>query len=933
MITIAKLGVGTAQSYYRTDFAAASNRYYSQDQTLQGRWQGELAADLGLKGAVTDEQYDRLTNGQHPYSGEVLIKHRPDSDKAMSHIAAWDLTFLPGKSISLAALVGGDERLAQAVRDANNKAMATLENYVQQRMGGLRLPVTTGKWIVATFEHDTARPVDGYASPLLHHHNVVMNMSAPDADSQMRALWTKEFYKAQTLGEAVYQSEIARAARELGYRVKKGPTHATEIIGFSKEYLEAESPRRQAINERLAELGLTGSVEAGKLVAMESREKKLQLTPEQVKAVHRLHGEAFGDQAQKVVSEAIAHGPQKSKTMDVEQAVDFARNRLSERLAVFEHYEVVRDALRLSHGSLTVDQVEAEVKRRIDNGGLVVANHVRPHAPAARYTTPELIAIEQDTIARMKLGQNSVEPIFAGVNLRNSKDFADNPKRLEVLEGFLKTRDQVTGMNGAAGSAKSTSIKIIADHAIAQGFTVQGLAPTGTAAAALSEKGVRSETLQRHLVQQLGTNKQQRTGEAVEPKERPAKVLYLLDEASLISARQMNAFLRTLRPQDRAILIGDDAPDAKKVGQHTAVEAGRPFYQLQAAEMKTAQLNKIYRQKVPWLKDVVLSLRNGETERALDTLGRQGAIHETSNRNERFKQIGQWFAEAPKSALVVSPDNDSRRAINAAVREALRASEHLKPDGFKASVLIPRDVLGADRTRVENYKVGDELRYIKGSNSLNVKSKSYATVTDVDTATNKLTVKTADGRELTYDPSRAGSGVSVFEKRRQAFAEGEHVQFTATDKNLGVTNRSTGVISLLDADGHARIVLSETGRAVNVNLNEQRHLDYAYTSTSHSAQSRTVERCAAQVDTGDHRLHGLINRVFSYVAGSRPEHELAVFTDNKEDLAKVMGREHVVHTALTPQQVQEVDIQMIRPDLAVEPDKQVSMQNELGMSA
>jgi hypothetical protein len=55
-------------------------------------------------------------------------------------------------------------------------------------------------------------------------------------------------------------------------------------------------------------------------------------------------------------------------------------------------------------------------------------------------------------------------------------------------------------MNGAAGSAKSTSTKIIADHAIAQGFTVQGLAPTGTAAA-LSEKGGRSETLQRHLVQ------------------------------------------------------------------------------------------------------------------------------------------------------------------------------------------------------------------------------------------------------------------------------------------------------------------------------------------------------------------------------------------------------------------------------------------------
>lgn len=918
MITIAKLDAGAAQTYYRTDFSAASNRYYSQQQTLQGRWQGELARELGLTGAVTEEQFERLTNGQHPHTGEQLIKHRPESEKAMTHVAAWDLTFRPGKSISLAALPGGDDRLAQAVRDANDKAMATLEGYVQQRMGGLRLPVTTGKWIVATFEHDTARPVDGYPSPLLHHHNVVMNMSAPDANSKMRALWTREFYKAQTLGEAVYQAEIARAARELGYKVKKGPTHATEIIGFTKEYLDAESARHHAIHSRLAELGLTTSVEAGKLVAMESRESKLQLTPEQVKAVHRLHGEAFGDQAQQLVQEAIERGPQMSKSMDVERVVEFARHRLAERLAVFEHYEVARDAMRLSHGSLRLDQVEAEVKRRIENGGLVVANHVRPHAPAARYTTPELVAIEQDTIVRMKLGQNAVEPIFACADLRNLREFADNPKRLEALEGFLKTRDQITAMNGAAGSAKSTSIKIVADHALAQGFTVQGLAPTGTAAATLSEKGMRAETLQRHLVEQLGSKKQQSTGDEFRPKERPAKVLYLLDEASLVSARQMNAFFRTLRPQDRAILIGDDAPDAKRVGQHTAIEAGRPFFELQAAGMKTAQLNKIYRQKLPWLKDVVLSFRNGDTERAVGTLAKHGAVHEVSNRNERFKKLAEWFAEAPQSALVVTADNESRRSIDGAVQDALRASGYLKADVIETSVLVPRDLLGADRTRAENYRVGDELRYIKDIDSLGVKSKSYATVTDVDPQRNKLTVRTADGHELTYDPSRTGSGVSVFEKRRQAFAEGEHVQFTAADKKLGVTNRSTGRITSLDANGQARVMLNESGRTIKLNLHEQRHLDYAYTSTSHSAQSRTVERCAVQVDTGDHRLHELVNKVFSYVAGSRPEYELAVFTDNRGELVKVMGREHVVHTALAAHQVQEVAAEMLRPEMVEE---------------
>ena len=933
MITIAKLDTGTAQSYYRVDFSAVSNRYYSQGETLTGRWQGELAAELGLKGAVTDEQFDRLTEGQHPHNGEQLIQHRVETEKALAHVAAWDVTLRPGKSISLAALAGGDERLVAIVRDANDKAMAALEKYVQQRMGGCNRPITTGKWIVATFEHDTARPVDGYPAPLLHHHNVVMNMSALDAEGKMRALWTREFYKAQTLAEAVYQSEIARGARELGYQVKKGSTHATEIVGFTKEYLDAESPRHQVIHARLAELGLSGSVEAGKLVAMESRESKLPLTPDQVRAVHRLHGEQFGAQAEKIVAEAMERGPQPRREMGVEKAVEFARRRLSERLAVFEHYEIVRDALRLGHGAHSIVQVEAEVARRIDEGSLVVATHVRPYAPAARYTTAEMVALDQDTILRMKLGQNSVEPISAAPDLSNSPAFVDNPKRLEVLEGFLKTRDQVTALNGAAGSAKSTSLKIIADQAMAQGFTVQGLAPTGTAAAILSQKGIRADTLQRYLVQQLGTKSQQRTGAEVDAKERPTKVLYLLDEASLVSARQMNAFLRTLRQQDRAILIGDDAPDANKVGQHTAVEAGRPFYQLQIAGMKTGHLNKIYRQKLPWLKDVVLSLRNNDTERALRTLLQQGAVYEVSRRQERFKKIGEWFAHAPENALVVSPDHESRRAINAAIRDALRAAGYLRGEGVEMPVLVSRDVLHADRTRAENYRVGDELRYLRDIASLAVTSKSYATVTDVDPVRNKLTVKTADGRELTYDPSRVGSGVSVFEHRRQILAEGEHVQFTASDKKLGVTNRNTGVIESLDTGGKARIVLDETGRMVQVDLNQQRHLDYAYTSTSHSAQSRTVARAAIQVDTGDHRLHALVHRVFSYVAGSRPEYELAVFTDNKEDLARVMGREHVVHTALTPQQIEDVAPEMLRPEISVDAGNEVFKQHDLGMTA
>jgi ATP-dependent exoDNAse (exonuclease V) alpha subunit len=369
----------------------------------------------------------------------------------------------------------------------------------------------------------------------------------------------------------------------------------------------------------------------------------------------------------------------------------------------------------------------------------------------------------------------------------------------------------------------------------------------------------------------------------------------------------MNGFLHTLRPQDQAILIGDDAPGKNQVGQHTAVEAGRPFQQLQAAGMKAAHLNRIYRQKDPELKQVVQHFRIGNTGEGLSILESRGAIQERQNRNERYQDIGKWFAAAPESALVVSPDNHSRQAINAAVRVELLATGCLVDAGQDVTVLVHRDVIRADRTRAENYRSGDVLRFVQENETLGVAAKAYATVIDADSITNRLTVSTDDGRILTYDPARTGAGVAVFEKRIQKLSVGEHVQFTAPDKDLGVTNRNTGTIRSLDRAGNIEVALNDNGRTVRWNLRDNRHLDYAYTSTSHSAQSRTVERCAVHVDTDDHRLHGLINRVFTYVASSRPEYELAVFTDDQEKLARVMGRDHEVYTALQPECGREID--------------------------
>ena len=84
---------------------------------------------------------------------------------------------------------------------------------------------------------------------------------------------------------------------------------------------------------------------------------------------------------------------------------------------------------------------------------------------------------------------------------------------------------------------------------------------------------------------------------------------------------------------------------------------------------------------------------------------------------------------------------------------------------------------------------------------------------DVDTETNRLTVKTQEGRTVAYDPARTGSGVSVYETKIQPFAVGERVQFTAADRDLGVSTRSRGILTGLDERGNAEVTLEATGAA------------------------------------------------------------------------------------------------------------------------
>src|SRR6202167_5707253 len=312
MLTISRpLSSSQAQTYHAKEFMSAEQNYWKQGDTILGEWQGRMAERYGFAGAIDELHFTRLSEGQNPLTGEQLVRHRNGQEyttadgttvKPVEHRAGWDATFSAPKSVSLTALVGRDDRVREAHRQAVTTALTELERYTQARIGGNHAAETTGKFIAAKFEHDTARPVDGYAAPQLHTHAVIFNMTER-ADGSTRALQERGFFDTQQFATAVYQSELTFRLRNLGYQIEAGKSGAPDIKGYTSEYLEASSPRRQQIEEAIARSGFSGP-EAAEIGAHNTRDKTEILSSSEVLAAHRQIAAEFGNQADHVVAEA-----------------------------------------------------------------------------------------------------------------------------------------------------------------------------------------------------------------------------------------------------------------------------------------------------------------------------------------------------------------------------------------------------------------------------------------------------------------------------------------------------------------------------------------------------------------------------------------------------------------------------------------------------
>ena len=922
-------------SYYERDGYYAKD---SEEHREASAWAGKGAEALGLEGPVDPGTFRAVLEGKVPDgSGRQLGRRGKDGE--ILHRPGRDLTFSAPKSVSVAALVGGDERIVEAHDRAVAATLAWVERHAAEtrmkdpdtgrmgRVGGQRI-------VAATFRHDTSRNLD----PQLHTHAVLANMVQAE-DGRWRSMANEGLYDRQKLIGMLYRNELAAGLSKLGYEIEK--THADgrfEIAGVPREVVAAFSTRRAEIEAAMEARGLGASADSPRLAeraALMTRAAKRDVDRAELGDVWSRQAADLGFDALGLVAEAVERTASQEREAAVEpsppqgrdaghaphppdgpamnnatlpqaelpfgeaaqasgfgmsaeaappspasEAVAWALAHLSEREAVFARSDLYAAALAHAPGAVTIGEAEREVAA-LEKAGTLHAVDI----PGAEHSlaTERTVAEERETVASMQAGQGRGKAVMRGWQVQGRLSRGPlTPGQKDAVKLILSAKDRTVGIQGYAGTGKTTMLNRARTLAERKGWRMMGLAPSASAVQTLaSEAGIETETLQRFLARNAGVAEGRLTRKgAREMRAAFARTVLVVDEGSLAStvqARDLLGIANAVRIP-RVVLVGD----AKQLD---AVDAGKPFAQLQAAGMRTAVMDEIMRQRDPALKEAVEASLKGDIARAFEKLG--GNVAEVKPDNIAGAVAARWLAlsdEARERTGVMAPSHALRQAINGHIRERLAREGRIHGPAMQGRRLVSKGYTNAEKALADNYGPGDVVAFHRPYRRIGVEKGDERRVVGVDHGRREVLLDDGKGGTVAWKPREIGGrkgGSEVYRAGEIELRAGDRIRWTRNDAGLGLVNSRTAEVAAVRGD---RVTLRlEDGGMLSLAKGDPqlRHLDHAWASTVHAFQGRTVDNVIAAMEA---RHPHLTTQKGFYVEISRARDRAELVTDDARDL-------------------------------------------------
>jgi conjugative relaxase-like TrwC/TraI family protein len=855
MLTISNVANSSAAGNYYEKI----DDYYSRDRS-PSLWSGKGAEVLGLTGPIDSKAFRFLLDGELP--GGINIHHGGENG---GRRGGTDLTFSAPKSVSMQALIGGDSRLIQAHEAAVASTLEQVQIFVACRVtiNGETSRLTTGNAVIAQFRHDLSRAAD----PQLHTHAVVLN-ATQRLDGQWRAIDNEPLYRHKMWLGAYYRCELAKEVQVLGYEVRVTHTDGRfELAHIDPAQIKTFSNRSAQIEKALEKQGLTreqASARQLQVAALQTRDGKQdhdrsdllkQWRERAAEAGIDLQKRAAGKPALEVHANAL-------RAEAANKAVVYAAAHLMEREAVARRLDIERAALERGTGKTDLQAIRKAIEQAVVRGDFITEGE--------RYTTPVAQQRERDILALEVAGRGLVKPILhsQAVRLHLAETKLNNGQRA-VVETVLTSSNRITGIQGSAGTGKTTVLRSVRELAETQGIKLVGVAPSAGAARELAGSGIQSQTLAALAVCNYSSL--------------DSKTLVVLDEAGMVSASDMHAlFSATSKVEARVLVVGDTQ-------QLKAIQAGKPFAQLQVAGMPFARLTEIQRQKDPQLKEAVELAAAGTAVESLEKL--RSSTVEIPAHVDRYLAIALDYTglspEERKGTLVVAGTNLGREAINAQVRTELG----FVGQGSAFSTLSSKNLSKAEALRTVSYQAGDVVRAERDYKTLDMCRGDLAKV--IDGPAGVVMLEKSDGTQAAWRPVQQPN-MQVFIAYERELSLGDLIRFNENDYKAGIVNGERATVVAFEPEAQSIVLEKSDGIRLELSTSKPLHLEHGYCQTVYAAQGQTCERILIDVPASS----ASSNESSYYVAISRATRDVTLYTDDRDRLPQALSREDSKTTAL-----------------------------------
>jgi ATP-dependent exoDNAse (exonuclease V) alpha subunit len=538
-----------------------------------------------------------------------------------------------------------------------------------------------------------------------------------------------------------------------------------------------------------------------------------------------------------------SHSPQINRGMH-EASLAYSQEHIFERLSVAREHEVLTEALRHGRGNVELSDLQGSLSLERAKGTLISSgDEIATHASLQR---------ERDMIAVVNRGVDRYDRLGKGRDFELSGHLRPEQKR--AVEAVLDSRDLAVNVRGAAGTGKTATLREIDRGLREAGHEVLAVAPTRSAVDELEKVGFRDAMTVSRLL------------EAQEPQGALRGRVLIVDEAGMVSGRQMQSLLHLAEDQGARIVFSGDTR------QIPSVEASDALRILERESgLKSVSLTEVQRQTNSVYREAVKTMRHSPEE-GFAQLEKLGAIREVSifDRGQIVAELHREFRAEGRDTLVVAGTHAEISQLTDAIRQDRKDRGELGVShSFDRYVSLQWTT--AQKQELSNYQEGQVLQFHRDTKL----AKRHESLEVVRVGPESLVARKETGEEVNISPKQTRA-FSVYERQPIEVAPGDSLMLTANRRGpeLRATNGELVKVSSLDG-GAIRL---EDGRTLPANYHEFTH---GYAVTAHRSQGKTVDTVIISADA--------MKKELFYVAASRGRSEIAVVTSDREQLRESVG--------------------------------------------